>query len=157
MGEIIFIAILAVIGLITFFTTQGYEVLALDESGGPGIFPSAVGLILFVLCVALLAQLIYNKYHKKQETKPFGFKEFFIGVRGIFVAISILFVVAVQFIGFLWPSIVYVNALVVLMVYFKNKNLGKNVKTIIIRTVFVTLGVVACYFFFTSALGIRLG
>ena len=87
MGEIIFLILLAAVGGYYYFESLGYTVGRFDTTGGGGIFPRAIIIVLFVLLAARLIEILIKK-----EKAPFKFFGYLKGVGGVFFRSFVAFV-----------------------------------------------------------------
>ena len=78
MGEIIFLLLLAAIGGYYYYESLGYTVGRFDTTGGGGLFPRAILIVLFVLLAARLIEILVKK-----EKAPFKFFGYLKGVGGV--------------------------------------------------------------------------
>ncbi len=150
MGEVIFL--LAIIGysLYIYITSINFEVLSFDTSGGPGLFPSAVSLIIIVVSLILIINIL-----RKRERKHFVFLELFNRTRGPYLLLLIAYVVSLRWFGFLISSIVYVNIASHLFMSLQGKPFG-GALAVTRRIVIQSAAVVGIYLLFSRAFGLIL-
>ena len=83
MGELIFLGILAIIGVIMFGMSFGFQTSLLDKSGGPALYPRIVIVVLVIFLVVRCVMIIRSQEELK---KKFHFLEILQGSR--FIAAS---------------------------------------------------------------------
>ncbi len=152
MGEIIFLLLLAAIGGYYYYESLGYTVGRFDTTGGGGLFPRAILIVLFVLLAARLIEILVKK-----EKAPFKFFGYLKGVGGVFFISFVLFVLLIKPLGFVVDAVIFA-LFTVNFLYYKakdDKKLG-GTKAIIIRTVCIIGYVILVNWFFTGVLHVNL-
>ncbi len=148
MSELIFLGILAVLGIICFGETTTYTVAPYDRTGGPAIYPQIVLVLLFVALALRAIQLLVSK--KREKFKWFTL---FHGPRGVFFAAFLLFVILMKPLGFIVDATLFLT-FTSLFLYYKttdDKSLG-GPKTILLRFVVAAVFSGIVYFFFSEVL-----
>ena len=152
MGEIIFLILLAAVGGYYYFESLGYTVGRFDTTGGGGIFPRAIIIVLFVLLAARLIEILIKK-----EKAPFKFFGYLKGVGGVFFLSFVAFVLLIRPLGFVVDAILF-SLWSVNYLYYKthdDKKLG-GTKALIIRCVAIIAYVLLVNWFFTGVLHVNL-
>ena len=112
MGECIFLGILLVVSIGAFFLTGTFTPSPFDSSSGPAVFPRIASLGLAVCCVILLVE----KIKKKEYKAPFQFAKLFYGPAGAMIYSSLIFMVLMNYLGFMLSCALY---LLFIVNYFK--------------------------------------
>ncbi len=152
MGEIIFLLLIAAAGGYYYYESLGYTVGRFDTTGGGGIFPRAILLVLFVLLAARLIEILLKK-----EKAPFKFFGYLKGVGGVFFISFAAFVLLIRPLGFVVDAILFA-LFSVNFLYYKakdDKKLG-GTKAVVIRTVCIIAYVLLVNWFFTDVLSVNL-
>lgn len=147
MGEIIFLLLLAGVGVVYLVQTGSYRTPLLDNSGGPALFPRIVCIALIALIVIRIIQIIAQKGMKNK----FKFLELFKGYTGFFSIATIVLILVIQYLGFIVSCFLYLTVVANGLYYFKNGSVG-TVKSIILREILFLAFVMGLYLFFTRIL-----
>jgi len=150
MGELIFLALLLVIGISFWFMTFSFTVSPLDKSGGAGVFPRMVIILLLAFVVLRIFQVL-----RKKEKAHFIFLELFSGIRLFFLLSFVVYVVALNWLGYLISSILFL-AITTNYFSYKTRDSFGTVKLIVLRNAGVIAFVFATYHFFDTTLHIAL-
>lgn len=152
MGEIIFMAIVAVIALIMFWLTGKFPVSIIDKSGGAALFPRIIiGLLLFFMIIRVVIVL----RDEEKRKKAFVFLEVFKGSRLVYLLGTILYVALIKQVGFVIMTIAYLTGMTHYLHYKQKDKCIPLIKSSIIFVITVAVAV-GIYLFFTSVLNIRL-
>jgi hypothetical protein len=150
MGEIVFLLILGGIAGFCYIETFTYIKPLIDTSGGPTIYPRIVFGVLFVFIVIRVIQIV------RMKVKPnFTLITIFKGVSGIFLGISVLAVIAINFLGYILTSSLYLIATTHYMYYQYHHTIGRPIH-IALRCAICFAGVIMLKLFFGSLLHIQL-
>ena len=147
MGEIYFTLFLMAVSVAGFANTFTWQVVE-DTSGGPAMYPRLILAGLFICALVRMVQLLREK---KEDRKPFVFLDLFQGHRGFFLLSLVLYIISLNLLGFLISTIIYLNVVVNVMIYF-SKGSFKPDKWLAVRTVCLTATAFATTWFFASAL-----
>ncbi|MGN0995295.1 MAG: tripartite tricarboxylate transporter TctB family protein [Candidatus Ventricola sp.] len=150
MGEIIFMLIAMAVCVLGFAESFTWRVIADDNSGGAAFWPRIIMAALFVCCLIRIFQILRDK---EQLRKKFVFLDAFYGHRGIFLLSMVLYAVAINYLGFMIGTILFLNVMVNLMHYFTKGTLGAA-KWIVVRTICLTAVAIGVNYFFSSILRI---
>lgn len=150
MGELAFLGILIVGGCYLFSLTYGFAVSPFDKSGGAALFPRIVIGILLVFALARVIQLLMKK--KKEK---FVFSELFKGYRLFFFGSFVIYVLLLEFIGYIFASLLFLGITVNMFYRHVVGDFGP-VKSIVIRNVAIVAFIILMDYFFASVLGIFL-
>lgn len=146
MGEIIFLLLLAGVGVVYLVQAGGYKTPLLDNSGGPAMFPRIVCVILIALIVLRIVQIISQK-----KFKGFRFFELFKGSTGLFSISTIAMIFLIEPLGFIVTCFLYMTVVGNGLYYMKTGTIG-TVKNILLRELLFLAFVLGLYFFFTQIL-----
>lgn len=96
MGELVFLFSLVAISGYYYYESLTYTTSRFERTGGPAVFPQIViyGLLFFILL--RIIQIIF----KKDRTK-FNWLSVFKGTRGVFFIAFVVYVLSMQFLGFI--------------------------------------------------------
>ena len=136
-----------VLGFAESFT---WRTFADDNSGGAAFWPRIIIAALFVCCIIRIYQILRDK---EQLRKKFTFLDAFYGHRGVFLLSMVLYAVAINYLGYMIATILFLNIMVNLMHYFTKGTLGE-VKWIVIRTICLTTAAIGVHYFFDTILRI---
>lgn len=150
MGELILLGLLLVIGISFWFMTFNFAVSPLDKSGGAGVFPRMVIVLLLAFVVLRVIQVL-----RKKEKGHFVFLELFSGIRLYFLLSFVTYVLALNYLGYLISSILFL-ALTTNYFSYKTHDSFGTVKSIVIRNAGVIAFVFTTYYFFDRILHIAL-
>lgn len=151
MGEIVFLAIIALVGGGMFAMTYGFRENILDQSGGPGMFPRIIVILLGFSLIVRIVQIVL----KKETKKPFAFVEMFKGSRLLYILATLAYMLLVRFVGYVPMTIVY---LIFTILVFRSQESDEPFTAGRVALIVVTNSVVAVgvYLFFTRIVDIRL-
>jgi putative tricarboxylic transport membrane protein len=152
MGEILFMAVLAIIAIGMFVMTYDFPISIIDKSGGAALFPRImIVLLLFFLVIRFIAII-----KTKREGRPkFVFIEIFQGPRLVYLLTTLAFIIVLNFLGFILSAILYLLILVNYFYYIQNDK-KPSLKTEIVVVVCVIAGIVGLEYFFGDVLNIML-
>lgn len=149
--ELIFLAVLGVASLVLLMETTGYKTASFDTSGGPGIFPKYVIILLLIAIIALVIQKIIKK-----EFKGFVFLSLFKAERGITLIALITYLALLNLLGFVLSTSLFL-CFMVNFLYRANheKSLGSK-KHIVLRSGFSIAFAFFIQFIFVSLMHVML-
>ncbi len=152
MGELIFEAVLAIIGAAMFFVSFSFRESIIDQSGGPGLFPRIVIIMLFV---ALAARAFVVLRNDKEKAKKFTFFEMFMGNRLIFLLIFLAYILLVRPLGFLISTWAF---MLITIPFLYKLQYGKRMsgKAIAIESAISIAGVFILYYVFSECFNVLL-
>lgn len=152
MGEIAFLIVIITCGIIMFGMSFGFQESAIDNSGGPALFPRIVIAFLIISAIVRIITILRNSDERK---KDFCFLEIFKGSRLFFVLLFLIYILLIKPLGFVITTIIFAN---VLLTYLYKKQYGEyaTVKKNIITYVITIVIVVAVYYLFTQYLHVLL-
>jgi hypothetical protein len=128
--EYVFLGIIAVFSTLFLKDATQYKIASYDTSGGPGVFPKY---ILILLLVAIAAQIIY-KIIKKDKTH-FVFFELFKEERGIILGSLIIYLAVLSILGFILSTSIFLIATVNYLYFRGHDGFGEK-KSIAFRSGF---------------------
>lgn len=147
MGEIYFNLFLLIVSAAGFANTFTWPVIQ-DTSGGPATYPRLILAALFICALVRIAQVM----KQRKETRPaFIFIDLFKGHRGFFLLALVVYVACLNILGFLIATVVYLNVVVNVMIYF-SKGGFKLDKWFFVRGVCLIASAYGVTWFFQSAL-----
>ncbi len=152
MGELIFMAIIAVIAVFMFFVSGSFPVSIIDKSGGASLFPRIVIVLLLFFMIIRTVIVLRNK---EEREKVFVFFEMFRGARLVYLLGTLVYILLVEPLGFVITTSVYLFGMANFM-YFKQKDSIMSLQRngiIFASGVLISLGM---YLFFTRVLSILL-
>lgn len=150
MGELVFLAIVGILGAACYAETLTYTVAEYDRTGGPAMYPQLVLILLFAVLVLRAAQILL----KKEKTK-FKWFTLFKGTRGVFFAAFVLFVFLMEPLGFIVDATLFLSA-TSMYLYYKStgdRTLG-GAKAIATRVTLFAVFDTAVFLFFSSVLNV---
>lgn len=151
MGELIFMLIVAVTAIALFINTYSFPVSIIDQSGGAGLFPRIVIiLLLFFMTVRTVRWFINPETRRK-----FVFVEMFQGTRLIYLIGTVLYIAILPFLGYVLSTILFMGTMVNYF-YSVQWNKRPSVGTESIIMIGILIGTIGLYFFFGEILNIRL-
>jgi hypothetical protein len=152
MGELVFLSIIFLIGIVMFVMTSWFPESIIDHSGGPALFPRAV---IAVLLCCLAIRIVQVLQTPKEKRKPFAFLEIFKGPSMIFILATILSFVVMHWLGFIISMGLYVPSL---MLYYYRLQYGKKPtkKLVAIVIIFSIGGIVLFDYLFCNMLHVLL-
>lgn len=128
--EYVFLGIIAVFATLFLKDATQYKIASYDTSGGPGMFPKYILILLLVAVTALVIQKII----KKDKTK-FVFFELLKGERGIILGSLILYLAVLSVFGFILSTSIFLM-FTVNYLYFRGHSGSGGRKSIAIRSGF---------------------
>lgn len=128
--EYIFLGIIAVFSILFLKESMSYGVASFDTSGGPGLFPKY---IIILLLIAVLCYAVW-KILKKDKTK-FEFVSLFLKERGVILLSLVLYLALLQILGFTVSTILFLCFTTNFLYYKTNAAIGTK-KGIIFRVLF---------------------
>ena len=147
MGEIYFNLFLFVVSIAGLINTLSWQVIK-DTSGGPATYPR---IILTALLACSLIRIIQLLKQKKEARPDFIFMDLFKGHRGFFLLALVVYVASLNILGFMIATIIYLNVVVNVMIYF-SKGSFKVDKWLFIRGICLVAAAYGVTWFFQSAL-----
>lgn len=152
MGELVFLGVLAVMGIIMFGMSFSFTTSAIDASGGPAVFPRIVIIGLIIFMVMRAVEILRKEEERKKE---FHFLEIFKGSRLFFVILFILYAASIKTVGFVIASTFFG---IILIAYLHKKQYGNyaSIKKSIITYCIFTVSIVAVYYIFTNYFSVNL-
>lgn len=150
MGELIFLALLMILGAVFFGMSFDFKTSALDTSGGAALWPRIVIIFLMIFLIIRAVEVFREK-----EKKEFVFKELFRGPRLFFLLSLAGYIILFKHLGYLLSTILFL--LITVNVFYKitRDNFG-SLRSIIIRNTVAVVFSVAFYFFFVKVIHIML-
>lgn len=151
MGELLFLAVVSAAAVIMFFMTFQFPSSILDQSGGAGLFPR---IIVVMLLACILLRLF--QYRKRPETrKHFVFLEMFQGLRLGYIVMTGVYIALMAPLGYVISTIAYMMVLINFFYYAQMEH-KPSVKTETMIAVGIVAGTVGIYWFFGSVLHVML-
>ena len=150
MGELVFMALLCVMGVACFIDTLHFRVSLLDRSGGAAVFPRVViVLLLLLVCIRIVMIL-------RDGNRPhFVFLEAFAGARLAYLIALAALVFTIKPIGFL-PAMSAFMLFTANYFYFRTHGSLGKAWFVILRSVSLVAFVAVVYYFFTGVLHVML-
>jgi hypothetical protein len=151
-GELIFMAVVAVISVIMFVMSFFFQTSLIDQSGGPALFPRIVIILLLFFMIMRAVSVIRSQEALK---KKFVFFEMFHGSRLFFILLFLGYACVVQTLGFAISSSLFA---IIAITYLHKKQYGRNItlkKGAVLYST-VVLSIFALYFVFTRYFSILL-
>lgn len=150
MSELIFLAILAIVGGLCYGETLTYTVAEYDRTGGPAMYPQVVLILLFIALALRAIQILMKK-----EKPKFKWFTLFKGTRCVFFLAFVLFVILMQPLGFIVDSTLFLTATSLYLYYQTtgDKTLG-GAKAITLKVVLYAAFNTLVFLFFTSVLSV---
>lgn len=144
----LFLLVLALIPIYVLIESSGFKTRADDVSGGPGGFPTAIAGLMLVLIIVQLIRTFW------QESKKVVFVELFTGKTGVFLGAFAVYIILLNYLGFLIATIIYLPAT---SLYLKYKTYGPITrKQLIKETIIMMVFAVGVYFFFNELINVKL-
>lgn len=152
MGEIAFMAVLALVGIVMFAMTADFPTSVIDKSGGPAMFPRLVICLLLAVMVVRTIKILRNKSLLKQR---FVCADLFKGSSLTYLCLFVGYAAFITTLGFVATSSLF---LVVAIPYLYRRQDGKwpAPGRILAIAVLSVAGVVALNYLFTSVLDVIL-
>ncbi len=152
MGELIFMAILIVVGVAMFIMTYDFPIATLDTSGGASMFPRVVVIIMCVLVAIRIIQILHTK---KEDRKPFAFLEIFKGNTLVYVLSTTLYFVLAPTLGFIISSTIYMIGIIIFFHKIQYDKLPSIKKSVIISAITIA-AIVGLNYVFSDVLNVLL-
>ncbi|MDE7014658.1 MAG: tripartite tricarboxylate transporter TctB family protein [Kineothrix sp.] len=152
MGELIFLGILAIIGVIMFGMSFGFQTSLLDKSGGPALYPRIVIVVLVIFLVVRCVMIIRSQEELK---KKFHFLEILQGSRLIYLLLLLGYAVIIKPLGFVISSVIFA---VIAVTFLHKKQYGTFItgkKAAVLYPIMI-LSIVALYYVFTNYFNVLL-
>lgn len=151
MGELLFLAVVSAIAVIMFFMTFQFPVSILDQSGGAGLFPRTI-VVMLLACILIR---LYQYYKKPETRKHFVFLEMFQGLRLAYILMTGIYIALMTTLGYVISTVVY---LLVLINFFYHAQMERrpSVKTETVIVLSILAGTIGIYWFFGSVLHVML-
>lgn len=149
MGEIIFLAVLEAAFIYLYTTIASFPQSLLDNSGGAGLFPGIILIMLIVLIPLRIIKIIF-----KQEKEKFVFKEMFQGTRFLYLSSLVISTILMPVLGYTVSMSLFL-ALVINSFYYKVHGKIGAVKSVLLRNVILVGFVFLLKVFFTNILVFR--
>lgn len=150
MGEIAFLVLLLAAGGYYYWETFTYPQNIYERSGGPGIFPRAVIIILAIFVVIRIIQIISSR-----EKRHFQFFEVFKGSTGVFFFSLLFYIVLMKPLGYLIDTLLFGLFLTNYLYYIKHGNKGRT-KDIVLQNLIIVIVAIGLHLFFYRYLHILL-
>ncbi|MBS6646102.1 MAG: tripartite tricarboxylate transporter TctB family protein [Clostridiaceae bacterium] len=151
MGELVFLAVVSAAAVIMFIMTFQFPSSILDQSGGAGLFPRIVVVMLLACVLIRLCQ-----YLRKPETrKHFVFLEMFQGLRLVYIVMTGVYIAVMAPLGYIISTVAYMLALINFFYYAQVEH-RPSVRSEAVIAVGVVAGTVGMYWFFGSVLHVML-
>lgn len=128
--EYVFLGIIAVFATLFLKDATQYKIASYDTSGGPGLFPTYI----LILLLVAIAALVIQKIIKKDKTK-FVFFELLKGERGIILGSLIIYLAVLSVIGFILSTSIFLMFTVNYLYFRGHVGFGAK-KSIAIRSGF---------------------
>ncbi|MBT9778933.1 hypothetical protein GPL15_20875 [Clostridium sp. MCC353] len=151
MGELVFLAVVSAIAVGMFFMTFQFPSSILDQSGGAGLFPR----IIVVMLLACILMRLYQYFRKPDTRKHFVFLEMFQGLRLVYILMTGVYIAAMAPLGYIISTVAYMTALINFF-YYAQMDRRPSAKTEAVIAVGVTAGTIGIYWFFGSVLHVML-
>lgn len=126
--EYVFLGIIAIFATLFLKDATQYKIASYDTSGGPGMFPKYI----LILLLVAIAALIIQKIIKKDKTK-FVFFELLMGERGIILGSLVVYLAVLSLIGFILSTCIFLVVTVNYLYFRGHAGLGGK-KSIAIRS-----------------------
>ena len=104
MGELIFLALIGIVGVLCYNETLSYSVAEYDRTGGPAMYPQLVLILLFIALALRAIQILMTK-----EKPKFKWFTLFKGSRGVFFIAFALFVFLMDPLGFIVDATLFLT------------------------------------------------
>lgn len=144
----LYLLVLSVIPIYVLIESAGFKRRASDVSGGPGGFPSFIAALMLILIIVQLIRTFW------QPSKKVVFLELFTGKTGFFLGAFVVYIVLLNFVGFLIATIIY---LPITSLYLKYKTYGAIPKKQMIKeTIILVVFAIGLYFFFNELINVRM-
>ncbi len=152
MGELIYMAIIAVIAIFMFIVSGSFPVSIIDKSGGASLFPRVV--VVLLLCFMAI-RTVFVLRDKELREKTFIFLEIFKGPRLVYLLGTFTYILLIQPLGFVITTSLYLFGMSNFMYYKQKDSIMSMQRSSIIffSGLTVSLGM---YLFFTRVLSILL-
>ncbi len=150
MGELIFLALIGIVGVLCYNETLSYSVAEYDRTGGPAMYPQLVLILLFIALALRAIQILMTK-----EKPKFKWFTLFKGSRGVFFIAFVLFVFLMDPLGFIVDATLFLTGTSLYLYYQTtgDKTLG-GAKAITLKVVLFAAFNTAVFLFFTSVLNV---
>lgn len=148
--ELVFLGVLFIFSGILLLQTFTYTIPSYDTSGGPALFPQYILILLMVCIIILSIQLVRNK-----EGRHFIFLEIFKNIRGIFLFSIVLYLFALNLIGFLLGTSLFLLITVNYLTYEYTGKIGTK-REILLRSLLIISIVLIVNFLFGDVFKIML-
>lgn len=151
MGELIFMLIVAIVAIVMFFMTNSFPVSIVDQSGGAGLFPRIIILLLLFFMVVRTVRW----FRDPESRSDFAFLEMFQGPRLVYLAGTVIYIVILPRLGYVLSTILFMGVMVNFF-YRVQWEKKPTVKTEGIIITSIIIGTIGMYLFFGEVLSIRL-
>lgn len=152
MGELIFNALLAIMGVVLYVMTYSFPVSKFDKSGGAAMYPRIVIIALMILLIIRTVQILRSDEEKKRK---FIFFEMFQGSRLIYVLVTLAYFLLVKRVGFIIMTIVYLIG-TILYFYTLQEEKKPSAKVVAIVVAAVIPSTILLDYLFCEILGVLL-
>lgn len=150
MGEIFFLGIIAVLDIMYLLETFKYKIPVYDNTGGPGIYPK---IILVILLAAIVIRIIRILHSKTKE--HFIFRELFEKDRLFFVVAFAAYIMIMRPLGIILSTIIYMTSVCFYIALAIDGTIGTT-RTITCRIVAFCLMSILIYLFFSNVMNVAL-
>ena len=151
MGELVFLAVVSAVAVVMFIMTFQFPSSILDQSGGAGLFPR----IIVVLLLACVLMRLFQFRKKTELKKHFVFLEMFQGLRLVYILMTGVYIALRAPLGYVISTIAYMLALINFF-YYAQLERKPSVKTETVIAAAIVAGTVGIYWFFGSVLHVML-
>ena len=152
MGELIFNALLAVVGVVLYVMTYSFPTSIFDKSGGAGMYPRFVIIALMILLAVRTLQILKSPEEKHRK---FIFFEMFHGPRLIYILTTLAYFLLVKRIGFIICTAIYLIGMILyLWALQEQKRPSRKMAAIVAAA--VVPSVVALDWLFCEVMGVLL-
>lgn len=151
MGELLFLAVVSAIAVIMFFMTFQFPSSILDQSGGAGLFPR----IVVVLLLGCILMRLYQYLKKPETRKHFVFLEMFQGLRLAYIVMTGVYILLMSTLGYIISTVAYMLVLINCF-YHAQMESRPSVKTEAVIVIGILAGTIGMYWFFGSVLHVML-
>ncbi len=151
MGEIVFLTIVAATAGVMYWMTFDFRVSILDKSGGPGLFPRIIVILLLFFIVIQIIETI----RKKETGKKFAFVEMFEGIRLVYIVATMVYMLTIKWVGYVPVTFAYLVFCITVLHRRETGERGGWKQIGVLAGVNAAL-VVGVYLFFTRVVNILL-
>lgn len=150
MGELIFLALLMLLGAAFFGMSFEFKTSALDTSGGAAFWPR---IVIGFLAIFLIIRAV--EVFREKEKRGFVFVELFQGPRLFFLLSLVGYIALFQYLGYIVSTTLFLLITVNIFYKITRDNFG-TVWSILIRNAVAVIFSMAFYYFFAKVIHIML-